>query len=164
MPTGRNRVWAWRRALIIAALVATHAGCSVDTGFDGTQFLCSDGVCPEGFACMSGQCVAVAAGDGGAGDGSIDGAAPDARLLGCDEQFGSANAYQLCIEEPTSCEFYVQTDIATACSVICGDFGAECITSYDSSAGMECIREPEGNCDITHQTQLCVCARSPADS
>lgn len=135
--------------------------CSVDTGFGGTSFQCTDGRCPDGFDCLAEVCVARTANDAGAID-ATDSAPPDAALLSCSEQFGGALQFMLCVEDDTSCEFYVETEVPTACSDICSTYGAECLNAFDATAGLECTRETEDGCDVTHSSQLCVCARSSA--
>jgi len=154
-----------KHALLLVSTVVGLCGisaCSVDTGFDGTQFQCKGGECPSGFSCVDSVCVA----EGESGetiDAGVDATPPDAGLLACDDQFGNVASYMLCIEDATSCEFFVTTDVSTACRDICAQQGAECLNSFDASEGLECTREPEDGCDVTHQSQLCVCARSPME-
>jgi hypothetical protein len=152
-------------ALFLAAATTLVAGCLLDIDYDGTRFSCNDGVCPDGFACVDGTCVASAAGqDGGAGGdatGQADaGAADSGPLLTCDEQFGAAPSYTLCLEEATTCEFFVTADVASACTDICLQYDATCVNSYDATGGgTECTRELEGACTATHQSQICICDR-----
>ena len=149
-------------ALLVAAATLV-AGCLLDIDFDGTRFSCEDGKCPDGFSCVEGSCVAQNAGeDGGAGDGGGgDAAAPDGGALQtCDEQFGEALEYTLCAEEEGTCEFFLRSEVGTACMDICPLYGAECVNSFDADgAGMECVRQTEDACAVVHQTQICICSR-----
>ena len=152
-------------ALLLAAATTLVSGCLLDIDLDGTKFSCDDGKCPDGFSCVESTCVAQSAGnDGGPGAdarGQADAAAPDGgALASCDEQFGGALSYMLCTEEPTTCEFFVHTDVATACMDICPLYGgAECVNSFDATEGTECTREEEGLCTALHTGQLCICSR-----
>ena len=148
----------------LAGAAAILGGCLLDIDFDGTSFSCEDGECPDGFACIESMCVAQSAGeDGGAGgDGGSSDAAPadGGPLATCDEQFGAAAGYVLCVEAADTCEFFVRTEVATACTDICPEFGSECVNSFDADgAGAECTHVTEDNCTLTHMTQICVCSR-----
>jgi hypothetical protein len=151
--------------LLIIAAATTAAGCLLDIDFDGTRFSCQDGVCPDGYSCVESTCVAESTtGDAGAradAAGQADAAGADASALPtCDEQFGAAPSYTLCLEDATSCEFFVTQEVATACTDICAQFGAECVNSFDATGGgTECTREVEGACTATHMSQICICAR-----
>lgn len=148
-------------ALLLAAATLI-AGCLLDIDFEGTRFTCEDGKCPEGFTCVEATCVAESGGeDGGAGDGGeVDAGRDGGALATCDEQFGEALEYTLCAEEPTTCEFFVRTEVGTACMDICPVYGAECVNSFDADgAGMECVRQTEDACTVVHQSQICICSR-----
>lgn len=151
--------------LLIIAAATLAAGCLLDIDFDGTRFSCEDGACPAGYSCVQSMCVVESAGgDAGAGAdaaGQADAAPPDASgLATCDEQFGAAPSYTLCLEEAGSCEFFVTQEVATACTDICAQFAAECLNSFDATGGgTECTREVEGACTAAHVSQICICAR-----
>lgn len=150
-----------RLALLLAAATLV-AGCLLDIDFDGTKFGCEDGKCPEGFSCVEAMCVAQSAGDdAGAADGGGQDAAGDGGLgHACDEQFGAAQGYILCAYDQTTCEFFVQTDVNTACMDICPLYDAECVNSFDAAGpGAACTRETEDGCAVTHQSQICICTR-----
>ena len=148
----------------VGLVTVATGGCLVDVSFEETRFGCSDGRCPDGFTCQDAVCVPAEPPDQGGGDaGPADAAAPPdaATLLACDEQFGAAPGYQLCAEEPTTCEFFNQLDVSTPCTDICATYGASCAASYDAEPAAACTREVDGSgCDVLHQTQICVCTRS----
>lgn len=149
----------------MAVAAAILGGCLLDIDFDGTSFTCEDGKCPDGFSCVQSMCVAESAGeDGGPGrDAAAGDAAPPDGGGGatCDDQYGEAGSYVLCLEEADSCEFFVRTEVATACADICPLYGGECINSFDSDgSGTECTRLEEGACTAVHQGQICICSRS----
>ncbi|HEY8146091.1 MAG TPA: hypothetical protein VIG06_25595 [Kofleriaceae bacterium] len=147
---------------ILAAAAGLLGGCLLDIDFDGTKFSCDDGKCPDGFSCVESTCVAQSSGDDGGpgGDGGQADAGRDGGLLTCDEQFGAALQYTLCAEEATTCEFFVQSEVAATCMDICPIYDAECVNSFDSDgAGMECTRLTEDACLVTHQSQICICSR-----
>jgi hypothetical protein len=153
-----------RNLALLAAAAAVLAGCLLDIDFEGTKFSCEDGQCPAGFSCLESMCVAQSAGgDGGPGNdaGGADAAPPDGGpLLTCDEQFGEALEYTLCVEEEETCEFFLRTEVGTACVDICPVYGAECVNSFDADgAGAECTRMTEDACMVVHMTQICICTR-----
>jgi len=152
------------RLVLLAAAASLLGGCFLDIDYDNTRFACSDGVCPDGFACVDGTCVVSSAGLDGGGDATVaDSGPPDADTAtpACNDQFSAAPSYQLCVADGTSCEFFVTSEVATACNDICPQYGgATCVNSFDATAGTECTREAEGSCTATHQSQICVCTRS----
>lgn len=153
-----------RKLALLAVAAAALAGCLLDIDFDGTRFSCEDGQCPDGFSCVESMCVAESTGgDGGPGGdgGGADAGAPDGGpLLTCDEQFGEALEYMLCAEEADTCEFFLRTEVGTACIDICPIYGSECVNSFDADgAGAECTRMTEDACTVVHQTQICICSR-----
>lgn len=149
---------------ILAAAAGLLGGCLLDIDFDGTKFSCDDGKCPDGFSCVEAMCVAQSSGgDGGPGGdgGSADAGRDGGPLLSCDEQFGAALQYTLCVEEPTTCEFFVATEVGATCTDICLTYDAECVNSFDATGGgTECTHEIEDGCVVTHQSQICICGRS----
>ena len=147
----------------LAALAA--GGCLVDVSFEETRFSCTDGRCPDGFTCQDAVCVPAEPDETGGDAGPADAAPPPdaAALLACDEQFGAAPGYQLCAEEPTTCEFFNQSDVSISCTDVCAVYGAGCAATYDAEPVAACTRETaDEGCDVLHQTQICVCTRSAA--
>ena len=148
-------------APILAAFLL--GGCLVDVNFDDTNFTCNDGKCPDGFACVSGMCVAMDGGGAGEDGGGVDAGGDASVLLTCDEQFGAAGGYTLCEETETTCEFFVQVEVAATCTDICAIYeNATCTASYDANGGgTECTRETADEaCAVTHSGQICVCSRN----
>jgi hypothetical protein len=146
-------VRAW--CSIGVALVAS--GCFVETRFEDTRFACPDGKCPDGFRCVEERCEPER--DGGTGGPQ------DAALLSCEAQFGEQPGYQLCAEEPTSCEFFTITEEQAACRDICDAYGVDCVDGFDAEAAAACTREAVmSGCDALHISQICLCSRSVAES
>jgi hypothetical protein len=169
----------------MAALAAALAlaGCIVDVSLGDARLLCTEGRCPSGYACVEDRCVpddqaAADAGDGadpadaspadaaptdGGPDGaSPDGAPPDAAPLTCDEQYGGAGGYQLCDEQPDSCELFLLIDPSAPCSQHCADVGGgACLTAFNADPADTCARQEETGCDAPNSSEICVCARGP---
>lgn len=104
---------------------------------------------------------------GPAVDAASPDAAPDAApLRTCEEIYGAASQYSLCDEQPTTCEFNVETN-GGSCGLLCGNYGGTCLEAYDNDTdptmpGIECIRKPgDDNCDSERNTEICVCTRIP---
>jgi len=165
-------------AAALAATATIAIGCFVDVDLSEARLTCSDGRCPSGFECVDGRCLPAGQGqvvDAGAEEVDAapepppdapppDAPPPDAKLLTCDEQYGSGPGYQLCNEEPDSCEFAAVTGVGTTCTAHCRDIGGgECITGFDAEPTMDpCGRQEETGCDMMLTGQICVCSRSPA--
>lgn len=69
----------------------------------------------------------------------------------CDQAYGAANQFALCSEDPTSCEFFVQSQGDT-CDEVCG---GRCITGYDNQG--TCGRTDEVGCNAAYTNQICIC-------
>jgi hypothetical protein len=170
-------------ALRLAALAAFAlvVGCIVDVDLGGSRLLCTEGRCPSGYACVQDRCVPDGAAAADAGDGADpadasaadaaatpdgappDGAVPDAAPLSCDEQYGGAGGYELCDEQPDSCEFFVLIDPSAPCSQHCADVGGgACLTAFNADPADPCARQEETGCDAANSSEICVCARGPA--
>ncbi len=171
-------------ALLGLALASTP-GCFVDVNLGESRLKCGeDGLCPDGFECIEFRCVLD--GQGGVRDASAedidaapapidaaplpDAAPPDGPVeLACDEQYGGAPAYQLCSQQPGSCEFFLFSDVAAPCDEQCQAIGGgECITSFDADPDPtpktdRCTRQEETSCqEMVNLSKICVCSRSPA--
>jgi hypothetical protein len=163
----------------LAALAIALAGCLVDSGLGDSRLVCSDGRCPGGFTCEGGLCRPE--GEGAASDASapvIDAAGPpdasppdgaplpDAALPSCEQQYGAAPSFLLCVEQADSCEFFLATETPQPCAQHCAEIGGgDCIVSFnaDNADKMNrCVRQDTTGCDDVNMTQICVCSRSPA--
>ncbi len=86
--------------------------------------------------------------------GSSSGGMP----LGCDEQFGTVEGYQLCEETPDTCSFNAVLN-QTSCNDLCPMFGSICITSFNNTAGDCASMDIEAPCEEVANDQICVCSR-----
>lgn len=157
------------RAVLLQLALLGLVGCKVEVDFDNTRFQCTNGECPEGYECVDAVCVLTEgpAGDGGADGVDAGGAGPDAAIarVACNDQFGAAPGYELCMENADSCEFFHATGDGTqvTCQDVCPMFGgATCVESYDATVGeMQCTRDTGAEaCVVAHSSQLCVCTRN----
>ncbi len=92
-----------------------------------------------------------------------DASPPDALVLpACDDTYGQALEYLLCIEDDTTCEFNARTGGGT-CDEMCAQFGGVCLGAYDnvSDPGAECDRivASGDDCFTPRNTEICVCSR-----
>ena len=156
--------------LLLTTLALVAAGCQL--GVEARESSCGGDVCADGSECVAERCVPIEPPGTGpdAGAGVPDAAAPEqpepepdaapaAQLVPCDEQFGEALDYNLCVEEPTGCEFFAQTAGQT-CAAFCELYGSTCINSWDASPDLPCTRQIEDGCQVAHSTQICLCGRS----
>lgn len=81
---------------------------------------------------------------------------PDARLRTCSELFGAFPGYQLCAENPTSCEFWTSGSCYSGCSAITGLSPEDC---WDDDSAGRCSRGSPTACVNT--SIICLCARIP---
>ncbi len=182
-PAVIDRLGPRRRGLALVALLVQVAGlgCFVDVDLGGARLSCNDGQCPSGFECVDSRCVEEGGGDGDGDDAAPaadaspgddaaaptddaappDAAPPDAPLpTACDEQYGKTPGYQLCEETPETCEFFVNTEIAAACSAHCAAFGGTCVDGRNDVPEDVCSDggEPLG-CDAAmNNTLVCTCS------
>jgi hypothetical protein len=137
----------------------------VDVDLHDTSFSCTDGKCPDGYACVMQKCVI--GGDGGstAADATAIDATPgepdaDPHETACDQMYGTATGYVFCGSEPTAdatvCSFYVRTEGGT-CTTECGNLGGTCTDAFDADNPDYCVRTTNDGCDATHTDQICLC-------
>lgn len=92
------------------------------------------------------------------GSSSSEGGTP----ASCDDLFGAASGYVLCMEDASSCSFNVNTG-GNSCTTICGSFGAVCIHALDNPAaggGQACVVQGDSFCDNASKADtICVCAK-----
>ena len=146
-----------RRVLLVAVVLAA---CSFDPTYEDTRYDC-DRRCPSGYECIEGHCE-VPAVDAGLDaalvlDAAID-ALFDAGDLSCDDQFGGANEYELCIETLTTCTFNLQAN-DTSCDAVCAMFDSSCVEAADADNGFPCVDSGATACSAPHSYVMCTCAR-----
>ncbi len=78
----------------------------------------------------------------------------------CDDLYGMAPGYVLCIETPTECHFNATT-AGGNCNEMCTLFMGTCLAAFDNpnDPGLECdIIEPNtDDCTTNRGTEICVC-------
>lgn len=95
---------------------------------------------------------AAAPGDAAVG---VDGAQPS-----CDELYGAALDYMLCVERLDECEFYARTN--GSCDELCQQLGGHCLMAYEDDTGATCDIRGLATCDTLLNEQICVCTRPPS--
>lgn len=78
----------------------------------------------------------------------------------CDQLFGDLRSYQACAVGPP-CDFWIDLAEEVTCQDVCGERGAECVQSYDSSQETPCVREEAEECVGLHNTLICLCDPAP---
>lgn len=80
----------------------------------------------------------------------------------CDELFGGASGYVLCMHDADSCTFNVNPNGST-CTTICSGYGQMCLGGLDnpSAAGTECMIQGAFDCDdgSGKGSTICICSR-----
>lgn len=77
----------------------------------------------------------------------------------CQELFGTASNYNLCMEDDTSCMFALDTG-GMSCNGICGSFGHACLGAIDNPGGYDCSNRGNLTCnDAGKSTTICICAK-----
>jgi hypothetical protein len=147
------------RGLATALVAIVCTGCLVDVKYDDVRLACSDGVCPMGMECVQGICFNPAEIPDAAVDSASDAPVDALALASCDESFSGAPGYELCTEEPLQCSFNVQLSGST-CTAACTELGTTCLTSYDNET-VRCDPIAEESCDVSRNSQICVCAKIP---
>ena len=78
----------------------------------------------------------------------------------CDQAFGSAPDYFLCLAEENACHFFVRLldgDDFT-CNTACAEFGVACLDGFsDTDEGIPCEIDEQVGCNSDHEDQICVC-------
>ncbi len=150
------------RALV---LVAVLTACAIEVDPSNTRFTCAEEpVCPDGFSCVAGVCEPNDAADAAppvdARPGEPD-AEPDALVRpSCDETYGEAPGYILCLEGETTCSFNVSLEGGN-CGDLCPMFGGTCEGALDNenAEGLECISVGVDTCTTNRNTEICICSR-----
>ena len=94
---------------------------------------------------------------GETGSTSMEPAAPT-----CDELFGTAPGYVLCMEDAVSCSFNVGPN-GNTCTTICNSYGQVCLGGLDNpnGAGTECMIQATLDCadGSGKANTICICSR-----
>ena len=91
--------------------------------------------------------------------GSSSGSPPPS----CDELYGAAPGYLLCMETPDECHFAAATNGGN-CNAMCSMFQGTCIDAFDNSAGCTVLVPNLDDCTTNRGTEICVCSRQSAGS
>lgn len=94
------------------------------------------------------------AGTSSGGESSSSTGAPPS----CDDLYGMAPDYELCMETPDQCHF-AATTAGDDCNAMCSLFGGACIDAFDNSTGCAIIRPDMDTCDTNRGSEICVCSR-----
>lgn len=136
--------------------VDTEAGTSNgDGGGTSTGSIDPDGDSSTGRVATD-EGTSTTDGSTGTDEGSSSGSAAS-----CDELYGAAPDYILCMETDTECHFNATTN--GNCNDMCAMFMGTCVAAFDNpnSAGQECdIIEPNTDtCDTNRGTEICACSK-----
>jgi hypothetical protein len=88
------------------------------------------------------------------GPGSTTGTGPT-----CDELYGMAPDYLLCMETDSECHFNATTD-GSNCNAMCAIFMGTCIGAIDNPGG-GCAGDPAAmdTCDTNRFNEICICSK-----
>lgn len=75
---------------------------------------------------------------------------------GCDQLYGMAPGYELCIERQDECEFLANTE--GSCTATCARYGGSCLAAYDE-LNHSCTTVNLHDCATERFVQICVCTR-----
>ncbi|MEM6291554.1 MAG: hypothetical protein AAGA54_09825 [Myxococcota bacterium] len=90
----------------------------------------------------------------GDGDTSTGGVA-----MSCDQLYGGADDYLLCVEADDSCSFNTTTMQMTNCTQVCESFGGMCLSAQFNEAEL-CTANGDTTCDDAGNMDLiCTCSR-----
>lgn len=77
----------------------------------------------------------------------------------CNELYGAAPGYLLCMETAFACQFLAVTN-GDDCNTMCSLFGGTCLAAFDNSAGTCEVIEPNTDtCDTNRGDEICECSR-----
>lgn len=131
----------------------------------GTQDGGSTGLEPDGGSTDDGGTTMTAstgeAESGGTTTGSDGASSSSGSAITCDEMYGTAPDYILCMETDSECHFNATTN--GSCNELCPMYGGACIEAFDNpnTAGQECEANPAAGdtCSTSRTTGLCVCSK-----
>jgi hypothetical protein len=76
----------------------------------------------------------------------------------CDDIYGMAPGYQLCVELDAQCNF--DADLGGGdCSTMCSNYGGICLGALGNSSGGGCFVLGIDACDSTAETEICICSK-----
>jgi hypothetical protein len=75
----------------------------------------------------------------------------------CNDRYGAAPDYKLCLETATSCKFFATTN--GTCTTLCGAHQGTCLDASDGNPPWVCVNGGYSNCNDTHVDQICTCTR-----
>lgn len=111
---------------------------------------------------QDGTSTGEVASTGASGPGSSSGGGESSSSTGappsCQELYGAAPGYELCMETPEECHFAALTN-GGDCNAMCGLFGGTCIDAFDNSTGCNIIRPDMDTCETDRGSEICVCSR-----
>jgi hypothetical protein len=76
----------------------------------------------------------------------------------CDELYGMAQGYLLCLETLNECHFATITNGGN-CNALCSTYGGACIDAFDNTDGCAVIRPDMDTCETNRYSEICVCSR-----
>jgi hypothetical protein len=89
--------------------------------------------------------------------GPPDSGPPDAGPPPCDDTYGMAPSYELCMELSDRCEFATATAGGT-CNDICTRFGGTCLGALDNLS-VPCMPTGTDDCSTPRNSEICICSR-----
>jgi hypothetical protein len=95
----------------------------------------------------------------GTSTGEEPGSSSSAAAPTCDELYGAAPGYLLCLESASECQFLVIL-AGDSCNALCSSFGGTCLDAFDNAAGTCRILQPSADtCDTHRNDEICVCSK-----
>lgn len=76
----------------------------------------------------------------------------------CDELYGAAPGYVLCMETDDACHFNANTSGGN-CTEMCTMLGGVCLDAFDNSDSCTILRPDMDTCETDRSTEICVCAK-----
>jgi hypothetical protein len=77
----------------------------------------------------------------------------------CNELYGAAPGYILCMETGDECHFSAQTN-GGDCNEMCAMFGGVCLAAFDDGPGSCVVVRPNmDTCDTDRATEICACTK-----
>jgi len=74
----------------------------------------------------------------------------------CDDLYGMAPDYILCVETPTECHFNATTGGGN-CNEMCASLMGTCLAAFDNGMACDIIKPNMDDCTTNRTTEICVC-------